>query len=180
MFVCARVCASARRAYTPAAEKFVSATRSRVSWHCGSFRASRVMYTFAVCNCGATIRTLYRDYPYPYRDYPYPYRDYPYPYRDYPYPYRDYPYPYRDYPYPYREYPYPYRDYPYPYRDHPYPYCGYPYLYRARLSVPLFRLGYGRSACSQLRNGRSFALRLRRRRRQRTAHMCTCACRTYP
>ncbi len=50
-----RVCA---RAYTPAAEKFVSATRSRVSWHCGSFRASRVMYTFAVCNCGAMIRTL--------------------------------------------------------------------------------------------------------------------------
>jgi hypothetical protein len=36
----------------------VSATRSRVSWHCGSFRASRVMYTFAVCNCGAIIRTL--------------------------------------------------------------------------------------------------------------------------
>jgi hypothetical protein len=47
------------------------------------------MYTFAVCNCGATISTLIaitptlivRGYPYPYRDYPYPYRDYPYPYR---------------------------------------------------------------------------------------------------
>jgi hypothetical protein len=112
-----------------------------VSWHCGSFRASRVMYTFAVCNCGAIIRTLIAITPtLIVRGYPYPDRDYPYPYRDYPYPYRDYPYPYRDYPYP----------------------------YRARLSVPLFRSGYGALAVNC---GTAAALRVRRRRRQRTVYV---------